>query len=258
MKLTPTALESFFYLADARKADAAMEVDWTELSEPATATRWLEAYRGYIGAPDADVAGTYFASFLGAVSGGFHASLLLDGTELSFGPGNVRAQLFGPNARPPMVAALAPSARAPAADRSPAGELAAAARFYREAIRPIVEAASAATGARAIDIWRLLATRLAYIEDAITERSDEETARRVRTHFRSVATDIPGDAFGRSRNPLDVEHRFVPHPTAPGAVQRQKAACCLAYKTNHGYCYTCPRLSDDDRARKREAIVRTQ
>ncbi|HUC93458.1 MAG TPA: hypothetical protein VMS09_15790 [Paenibacillus sp.] len=259
-ELDAASRESLFYIVESRRKGALLELDWNEMSRPAMAARFLDAYRGVLGAEERDAAATYFASLLGSLSAGFHYMLFHDNAELSPGLGGALLQLFGGPPRPPMLLVISPAAKRSLAgtggDRT-ANVKEAMERFYGDAIRPVIETAAFTGGVRELDLWRLLATRLKYVEEQFVGQAGEQEKGRIRRHFNLLYKGLPPAVFGRELNPLDIEYRYVEDPNRPGNDLRQKAACCLAFKTGgkHGYCYTCPRISEAERQRRRQAAA---
>lgn len=257
MTLDAAFRESHFYLTETAREHPLMEISWNELGSADSAVRFYDAYRKVLGAEDLDVAATYFASLLGGLCGGFHYYALLENTELVLDPATSKLQLFGTDSRPQMLVVhdSAFNRAIPATD-GVEGVKSAMGRFYGNSIRPVLESAAAATGERVLNLWRLLATRLVYTEDYFAEHSGVGESERIRGHFEMVRKELSPERFGRKSNPLDFEFCMIEDPRNPDRFMRQRGACCLAYKTagDHGLCYSCPRLSEAERMKRREEM----
>ncbi|EXX90744.1 hypothetical protein BG53_11225 [Paenibacillus darwinianus] len=258
MEMDAAARETFFYIAESRRGEALLELDWSEMSRPIMAARFLDAYSGVLQARDRDAAATYFASLLGSLCAGFHYMVLHDKAEPAFERGEAILQLFGERARQPMLLVLPPSARRMLSGTDEGGKAdvkEAMERFYGDAMLPVIQTAAFTGGVRELDLWKLLATRLKYVEEQFIEQADEPEKRRIWQHFDLLYNGLSPAVFGRKHNLLNIEYRFVEDPNQPGSYLRQRAACCLAFKTggNRSYCYTCPRITESERLQRRQA-----
>lgn len=57
--------------------------------------------------------------------------------------------------------------------------------------------------------------------------------------------------FGLKRNPYDVSFRYVNSWWEPTEPVRVKTACCMSYLKSEGhYCYSCPKLSSEERVER--------
>ncbi|MFC4775542.1 (2Fe-2S)-binding protein [Paenibacillus sp. GCM10023252] len=121
-------------------------------------------------------------------------------------------------------------------------------------VRPLFEAIAVAGTARLSLLWSQLPTYLIYsCEQLMACASDEDERNRLAAMY-TVMHELPPSTFGRSSNPLAVTFQYTESLTDPCATYRLKYGCCLYYKIEGGeYCYTCPRLKEEDRLRQRMA-----
>lgn len=131
--------------------------------------------------------------------------------------------------------------------------------FYRDHIRPIVEAVSRSAGLGTIQLWGFLPMYMKYaIDEWVVGMKEASIRERITDDWHYLSKELDTDIFGRTRNPFNVKFRMVNYPGAPGEPDRQlrmKTACCCYYLTEGGdYCYTCPRLTAIEREQRKTAI----
>lgn len=238
--------------------DVCFEAGLDALTRTEGARSFLTAYAPVIPARTLDVAGTYSASWIGRLCAAFHDALWRDGVALDCSLANVTLSIR--RDRDSGHASLSFCLREGRAESLPeeAGEervRLVVSAYYSEQIRPLLESIAPAAGVDAGALWGQVATRLMYFWDQWENEADTGPRKlRLERHTALLFRELPGDCFGRRRNPFDLKPRRVDNPKQPGALMRLKASCCLAFKTDtgHGYCYTCPRLTDEER----EAVKR--
>lgn len=131
--------------------------------------------------------------------------------------------------------------------------------FYREQVRPFVEAVHRVSGMDTGHLWRLFPSRLRYAVDSFCSSAESSLMHeKYEDDWSFLTTKLEPEVFGRNRNPLDMELRTVIYPGKPGEPDKtlwMKTACCCYYHTEGGkYCYTCPRMSDREREERMEAL----
>lgn len=245
-----------------------------EMESPASLAPFVEAYRSMLKAPDNDVAGSYFASSLSALALGQQRLASHHGVAADLSLHNVTVYLLRDgDGYPRVVFALADPRleQEPSLKREPAEPLidnaeptvgradreawmrAVLERLHGETLRPILEWWSVATGLRPGYLWGTMPTRFNHnIELQESEANgDDALLSRIRQGYRQLK-ELDKSLFGLPRNPFDVKIRWIEHIGDACGQMRMKNVCCLYYKTDGGsYCYTCPKSSEEERARRR-------
>ncbi len=126
-------------------------------------------------------------------------------------------------------------------------------RFYRDTAEPLLSLISEISGLTIGDVWGQLPTKFNYyVEDLETKISDCNVLMRLQEDYRFLINDLPAEVFGLSRNPFRVIVRKIEHLTDPEQTVQMRNRCCYYYSTDGGnYCYTCPRLKEEERAARR-------
>ncbi|MBP1990020.1 IucA/IucC family C-terminal-domain containing protein [Paenibacillus eucommiae] len=127
--------------------------------------------------------------------------------------------------------------------------------LYGDTLRPLFEQLSETTKLNAGQLWGQLPTKFNYYMDGFEEATSELLVKeRLADDYRFLKLELNPAVFGRSKNPFDVKIRFVEHILEPDKQVRMKNACCRYIYTEGGtYCYTCPRMKEEERAEKRES-----
>lgn len=219
--------------------------------DEAEARAFVEAYAPAIKGDSLDVAATYSASWIGRLCAAFHYAMWRDGVELNCSLADVTLSIHDDNGHAALSFHLNDAGFASLPANGTDERIAeATAAFYRNHIRPLFESIARAAGINVGALWGQLATRMHYLRGTWDSEADtEERQQRLARVTALLFGELPGACFGRKRNPFDLKFRMVDDPKQPGAKMRLKATCCLAYKLNTGYghCYTCPRLTDEER-----------
>ncbi|MFF2090777.1 IucA/IucC family C-terminal-domain containing protein [Paenibacillus sp. NPDC058174] len=126
-------------------------------------------------------------------------------------------------------------------------------RFYSETVQPLFAFLSEASGIKAAILWGQLPTALQNYREKLhgmfsAQGMDKELSQLAESDNYMCHVLAP-EVFGLRRNPFQVKVRFLDHPLAAGQKLAIKNTCCLQYKrTNRSYCYTCPRVTVQERA----------
>lgn len=228
----------------------------TEMLSPAKLNHFLEAYDTMLKALDHQVAGAYFASSLAALALGQQRLASHYGMAANLALSNITACLLRDSGGYPLVVFVLADTRLV----REAGISAVLNRLHGETIRPLVESWSIATDLRPGYLWGLMPTRFNYNIE-LQEREadgDDSLLSRIRQGYQLLKS-MDKSLFGLARNPFDVKIRWIEHIGDSCAQVRMKNVCCLYYKTGAGnYCYTCPKLSESDRERRRQEYRATQ
>lgn len=235
------------------------EYSFVELTGPETARSLMESYAAFLKASDITPAATYFASWLRGMSLTAQLLMSVHDAALDWSIENWRLLVWEKDGR--MEFAFHPVnaeiAAAPSTDRI-AWRNSVLDGLYSNTLRPLVDAAAAATGLNSGQLWALMAGGMYYFRERQLEMlgADSAAFAQVESDYHYVMQEMKGEVFGRSRNPLAVKFRLVENPRNRQEKFPLKASCCLAYKTEgHGYCYTCPKLSEAQRMEKGREIA---
>lgn len=218
------------------------------------AEAFIHAYAPLLKALEPDVAATYFASWFGAVCTAFQYSLWHDSFVPDFSLDNIEVQIYD-NGRRIALAFRIKEWRGEAlswlnrSDRVKDAMI----LFYGRQVRPLLESIAAVIPMNVGLLWSTLITRMHYAKDRwMKEAQSEAELNFLKQDMDILFYKLEPSIFGRPRNPFPMKFRMMENPRVPGEQMRIKPVCCLAYKTDtdHGYCYTCPRLSEAEREEK--------
>ncbi|WP_458122933.1 hypothetical protein [Paenibacillus sp. Z3-2] len=126
--------------------------------------------------------------------------------------------------------------------------------FYKENVRPLLEALSDITQISVLSLWGQVVSALySYMEEELSETSDENSKRSITFQKHILRRGLDASTLGLLKNPFDIKLRFTQHINDPGRQVLIKPSCCQAYRLDakFGYCYDCPRLKEVDRASMR-------
>ncbi|MCP3773058.1 ferric iron reductase [Paenibacillus sp. MZ04-78.2] len=252
-------LEAQFFFIRELPDEGELSVKLSQLFECRHVDMLLTNYGKYIRALDEQAPATYFSSWLGTLCAAQQHMISRHDAAFDFSPGNLTANLYLKEGRPMFGFRLhdARTLSVPEGDRTEWRRQVLSA-LYGETLRPLLASLAQAAGLDAGQLWGQIATRMYYARDmAVAQADSEELRAKLTEDFQALLSDLPPDVFGRPRHPLDVKFRYVDDPRKPGEQLRMKVSCCLAYKTDtdHGYCYTCPRMSSAEREERKLKLL---
>lgn len=247
-------IEEQYAVAFKRPEQPMVEYSFVELTKPETIRSLMETYAGILKASDITPAATYFASWLRGMSITAQLLMSVHDAALDWSIQNWTLLVSERDGRMsfafhPVDAAIV---SAPSTDRA-AWRDNLMNEFYSTTLRPLIDAVSGATGVHSVQLWALMASGMYYYREHQLGVLGEGSSgfSQVEADYRYVMQEMKGEVFGRSRNPLAVKFRLVENPRNKQEKIPLKASCCLAYLTEgHGYCYTCPKLSESQRLEK--------
>jgi ferric iron reductase protein FhuF len=124
--------------------------------------------------------------------------------------------------------------------------------FFEQTVRPVFEAIERVGTQRAAMLWGQLPTSLQYGYDLLSQALTTDSDKLLLDRNLKLTKSLPGECFGRSRNPLDVKFHYTESLADPTKQVRMKNSCCMYYQIEGGYyCYTCPRLKESERDQRR-------
>ncbi|WP_181593092.1 IucA/IucC family C-terminal-domain containing protein [Paenibacillus sp. YN15] len=252
--------EAMFSVTESRVAKPLLDFELACLASAAGAEEFVEVYGPLIKAQSPDVCATYFASWIGRLCAAVAYAMWHDRLDLQLMPEGVFIQMEESPRGAAIsfrLACLEPVPLPVEPDAEKERILEGLASFFGQTIRPVVEAVSAAGGVSPGAVWALMGSGLHYMLDKWrSEETDMEMKARLEAVADILLQRLPPEAFGRPGNPFQLKFRLTQNLKKDGQV-RLKPSCCLAYKTNtgHGYCFTCPKLSEEEREARRGAAA---
>lgn len=117
---------------------------------------------------------------------------------------------------------------------------------------PLITVLSQTTGVSRRTLWVNVGNLIADLLDTLDQRDEIQPASR---DARAAFLESPSAPGWKDRNPLwrSVRYDLLPLPTGLEAVRRRNA-CCLRYQlAGTKACYTCPRLTPEERAQTLQA-----
>lgn len=125
-------------------------------------------------------------------------------------------------------------------------------QFYQETAAPLLSVLSKVSGLGLSEIWGQLPTKFNYYIEMLAAGSDSFLMQTVQADYRYLTDEMPAAVFQLARNPFHVKVRKVEALADPASTVQIRNRCCLYYRTEEGsYCYTCPRLTEEERAKRR-------
>ncbi|WP_379127077.1 (2Fe-2S)-binding protein [Paenibacillus sp. sgz500958] len=126
--------------------------------------------------------------------------------------------------------------------------------FYKNTASPLLQCVSEASGLSLSKVWGQLPTKFNYYLELFTSgRTGDSHVKQLSDDYTALKTKLPPEAFGLSNNPFHVKIRIIEDLADPQRTTQMRNRCCLYYRTEGGsYCYTCPRLKEEERAELRK------
>lgn len=122
-------------------------------------------------------------------------------------------------------------------------------QFYGQTIRPVLEALAANSGIGVGQLWGQFPQKLIWFTETIAREYDPRIRQSVVDEYDCLKNEIDPSVFGRKNNPFTVKLRWIESLEDASKQVYVYPACCLCHATENGkYCYTCPRLTEKERA----------
>ncbi|NHN29253.1 (2Fe-2S)-binding protein [Paenibacillus agricola] len=252
-------LEQQMFFAKEAFPEQAFRVEMADLLKEGNAKRFVGQYGPVLKAMKPEVAATYFSLWFAWVCVAMQYTISHDHATYDFSLRNLKGQVHLVNGRPRWAFLLhdADSLSTPAGDRN-AWRKQVLTSFYALEVAPLLTSIAEAADIGVGQLWGQVATRMHYAQDAFLREATSTWVRQtIEEDFACLQQELDGEVFGRKRNPFDINFRLIDNPRMPEEPYRIKASCCLAYLTDtgHGYCYTCPRMGEEEREEKRQKLV---
>ncbi|QYR22220.1 (2Fe-2S)-binding protein [Paenibacillus sp. sptzw28] len=256
--LTPEQLENEYHILFQRPESVQFECSFENLVQPAAASRFLQLYAKALKAKDLTPAATYFASWLQGLCSAAQSMMSLSGSSMNWSLSNWSLLMY----RRGDYTVLAflptfPNIIQAAEENRDLWRSNLLGLLFGGTVRPLIEIMTLETGLNSGHLWALLATGMYNHKCRIQsfQQPDSLLFNQVQSDWDYIQ-EMEGSVFGRQSNPLAVKFRMVYDPRNPGEKLPVKASCCLAYLTEgHGYCYTCPKLTADQRVQVGKDLV---
>ncbi|AIQ47512.1 hypothetical protein R70723_17680 [Paenibacillus sp. FSL R7-0273] len=132
-------------------------------------------------------------------------------------------------------------------------------QFYRDTAAPLLTMLSRVTGLAGGEIWGQLPTKFNYYLEVFTSGGlPVSLLDTLLDDYRYLCEEMPAEIFGLKRNPFQVKVRKIESLAEPDKTVNMRNRCCLYYRTEGGsYCYTCPRLKEEERSARRTEYRKT-
>ncbi|QSF42540.1 (2Fe-2S)-binding protein [Paenibacillus tianjinensis] len=125
-------------------------------------------------------------------------------------------------------------------------------QFYQETAAPLLSVLSKVSGLGPSEIWGQLPTKFNYYIEMLAAGRHSGLIQTIQADYRYLTDEMPAAVFKLARNPFHVKVRKVEALADPASKVQVRNRCCLYYRTKGGsYCYTCPRLTEEERAKRR-------
>ncbi|QQE73899.1 hypothetical protein KDJ56_18810 [Brevibacillus composti] len=124
-------------------------------------------------------------------------------------------------------------------------------QIFQETVSPLIAALSAATKVREQILWSHTAYLLHFYYTRWQEAAPTLHLKRQMADDFFFLTKVADSSLlgGGKGRPFDTSYAEVPHPSGSGETIHIRRQCCYQYQVKGGRCcYTCPLLSDSERA----------
>ncbi|UQZ37059.1 hypothetical protein C2I18_28090 [Paenibacillus sp. PK3_47] len=126
-------------------------------------------------------------------------------------------------------------------------------RFYAETAGPLFRMMSTVSGLILGEIWGQMPTKFNYFMESLAAAADhEELLATVQEDYNYLKDEMPAEVFLLPKNPFHVKLRRIESLADSDKTVLMRNRCCMYYRTEGGsYCYTCPRIKEEERATRR-------
>jgi ferric iron reductase protein FhuF len=256
-------LEDIFRISLEDKTNSIYTIALVDLLEPARMTDFLAAYAPLIKARGIEAAAAFFCSWLCSIPLAQQYSISTENKAIKLLLDNLTMQLFpvGEYYQINFKIMCLEYSDAPEDDTARAvwrnQELE---NLYAKIVRPIFQVLAITSGMDIGQVWGQLPTKFNYYIPAwIAELELDSFSHTLAADYHALIHELDASIFGRKKNPFDVTVRMIEDLRDPGKQIKMKNACCLYYQVGEAeYCYTCPRLTSEERAERRGMVQADQ
>ncbi|MCD1257684.1 (2Fe-2S)-binding protein [Paenibacillus athensensis] len=248
-----------YHLVDKGREDASLSIQLSRLKSKTTLQDFLHKLMPFIHTNNPVVAATHFMSWFGSVCAAFQAGISLTDAALDVRLANLSFQLYfeGNQRKTSFVLHVQdPFSTLKSDENRSAWRTSILNEFYSQEVKPLILSLVTVSGATANQLWAQFTTRLHNEKDILLEQNSAARKDTILADFDALLNELDLESLGLVRNPFNVSFRFIPHLTEEEQQIRQRATCCLAYETDtgKGFCYSCPKMSEQEREARREAV----
>ncbi|MNI04957.1 hypothetical protein D3C73_578960 [compost metagenome] len=259
MNMDYKLLESQLYVVTELKSDAIYTIPAVELSDREKLEQFLTFYQHQIKGLDIQVAGTYLAASWRVLCTAIQYMIGVADRWLSFSPENLTIQVRVVNNYPFLFFVVKDSQELswPEGEKSEWREEWLG-RFYQQTIAPVFACISNITGLPLGQVWAQIPLGIEYYVKHINSILEEETHQEeLMEQYHFLIRELDPSWFGLHRNPFNINWKWIDDPRREGGKVPMKPTCCLAYRTDtgHGYCYSCPKMTKEQREDKRQQMI---
>lgn len=136
-------------------------------------------------------------------------------------------------------------------------------QLIKDTLLPVYQKIYEETKCPLLTIWSNLSHSLQNrYEKWMAEMKDEKRRKQAEEDFSCLIKEADPQWFAKSKNPLNRNFTPIEHASEEGQFILQRQNCCMAYCLNSKadlaredrYCYTCPNLGEEERAKRRLRI----
>lgn len=259
MNIDYNLLENQLSVVTELKQDAIYTIPAVELSDHDKVEQFLLFYQKEIKGLDIQVAGTYLAASWRVLCTAVQYMIGVTDRWLSFATENLTIQVSILNNYPRVFFVLNDSQELlwNEGNRSEWREEWVGG-FYQQTIAPVFESIATVTGLPLGQVWGQIQLGIEYYVNSLRGMLDNEADQQsLMEQYSFLVKELDSSWFRLSRNPFAVKPRWIEDPRRPGEHMPMKPTCCLAYRTDtgHGYCYSCPKMTQEQREAKRAQII---
>lgn len=235
----------------------------TDLLNPQLVADYLDCYTRIARTEDRQVAAAFTASWIGAIPLAFQYGLSTYNTAADFSLSNLSLLLWEHNGRARVDFVLERWAET-------LGPFDAEARqswlrqqwmdLYKGQLAPLLMKLAEVSGIAETQLWGQWPSRFYREQQWLAEELAEPVLRkRVKDDYQLLRDEADASqVFGCRRNPFAVTIVHL-DPLVPNRLTVMKSACCQFYRVEgQDYCYTCPRLTRQQRQHKFEEYCAKQ
>lgn len=247
---------SKFDLHPSPPEDAVHTFRTTDLTEEEGMRAFVAAYRPMMKALDDKAVAAYFGGWFSSVAMALQYSVSLYSAVPQMNLSNLFIHLI-PSGQYCRVAFSLESWEMNEAPADPPGRTMwrneVITRFYSETAGPLFRMMSVVSGLILGEIWGQMPTKFNYyIETLAAAAASEKLLATVQEDYDYLKDELPAEVFLLPRNPFHVKLRRIESLADPEKTVLMRNRCCMYYRTEGGnYCYTCPRIKEEERASRR-------
>ncbi|MBW4080519.1 (2Fe-2S)-binding protein [Paenibacillus sp. S150] len=248
-------LISKFDLHPAPPAEALHSFKATELVQEEGARTFIACYRPLMKALDDKAAGAYFGSYFSSVALAVQYSISVYSSVPAISLSNLTVHLIPADGYCRIAFSLQDwnIQAAPAEESRESWRNEILAGFYSDTAAPLLCSMSEASGLSLGEIWGQLPTKFNYYIELFTAGlQNSKLLYTLQEDYSYLKDGLPAEVFGLKRNPFLVKVRRIEALADPEQTVQIRNRCCMYYRTEGGsYCYTCPRLKEEERVIRR-------